>query len=219
MDVKTIRLIFLALGLGSILIQASIFGVVADKVPDKDGEVPKLAKERNHQEETVAVRALSLKDTTLQKRSIREDIKENRKKRKLVFLGEEETDRKTWDGARAECKRRGGDLATHLTKEDIELIYSEVIPSDAYYGQGGLTWIGGRSKSTSANYQSSFEWVDGGRISADDGNWEEDEPDKWRSDKCMCTGGSDWKTRKDGTKGHQYVTWRCGRKCPFLCQL
>jgi len=76
MDVKTIGLIFL----GSFLIQASIFGVAADKVPDKDGEVPKLVKAGNHLEETAAVRGLSLKNMLLQKRSINEDIKENKKK-------------------------------------------------------------------------------------------------------------------------------------------
>merc|ERR1711970_1204965 len=45
-----------------------------------DGEVPKLVKEGNHLEETAAVRGLSLKNMLLQKRSINEDIKENRKK-------------------------------------------------------------------------------------------------------------------------------------------
>jgi len=81
MDVKTIGLIFL----GSSLFQASIFGVAADKVPDKDGEVPKLAKEGN--QETAAVRGLSPKNMILQKRSMKEDIKENRQKR----AGKEQT--------------------------------------------------------------------------------------------------------------------------------
>jgi len=75
MDVNTIGLIFL----GSSLFQASIFRVAADKVPDKDGEVPKLAKEGN--QETAAVRGLSPKNMILQKRSMKEDIKENRQKR------------------------------------------------------------------------------------------------------------------------------------------
>jgi len=76
MDVKTIGLIFL----GSFLIQASIFGVAGDKVPDKDG-VPKLVKEGNHLEKKAAVEGLSLKNMILQNRSIKEDIKENRQKR------------------------------------------------------------------------------------------------------------------------------------------
>ena len=59
------------------------YRVAGDKVPDKDGEVPKLVKEGNHLEETAAVKGLSLKNMILQKRSIKEDIKENRQKRKL----------------------------------------------------------------------------------------------------------------------------------------
>jgi len=76
MDVKTILLIFF----GSILIQASIFGVEADKISEKDREVLKLANQGNHLEETAAVRGLSL-ENKLQKRLIKEDIEENRKKR------------------------------------------------------------------------------------------------------------------------------------------
>jgi len=77
MDVKVIALVFF----GSILIQASIFGVAADNISEKDREVPKLVKQGNNLEETAAVRALSLKNMILQKRLMKEDIKENRKKR------------------------------------------------------------------------------------------------------------------------------------------
>merc|ERR1711887_317957 len=76
MDVKTIELIFL----GNILILASIFGVEADKISEKDREVPKLAKQGNNLEETAAVRALSLKNVILQRRLTKEDIERNRKK-------------------------------------------------------------------------------------------------------------------------------------------
>jgi len=78
MDVKTIGFIFL----GSILIQASIFGVGADKITEKDREVPKLAKRGNNLETAAAaVRALSLKNMIVQRSLIKEDVKENRKKR------------------------------------------------------------------------------------------------------------------------------------------
>jgi len=77
MDVKTIELVLL----GSILIQASIVGVAADKISEKDREVPKLANKGNNLEETAAVRALSLEKMILQESLLKKDVKENRKKR------------------------------------------------------------------------------------------------------------------------------------------
>jgi len=77
MDVKTIKLVLL----GSILIQASIVGVAADKISEKDREVPKLANQGNNLEETAAVRALSLEKMILQESLLKKDVKENRKKR------------------------------------------------------------------------------------------------------------------------------------------
>jgi len=270
MDVKTFGLIFL----GSILIQASIFGVVADKVPDKDGEVTKQGKEGNHLEEAAAVRAQSLNNVILKKRWTRE---ENEKKkiskksvieeiphlddlsdltdeindrfatvekrlaalekqppepitptlidpttskpeRKLVLHGDE-AEEKNWDDARAECKRSGGDLATDLSEEEMQSVYSQLL----YFSDTAkrIIWIGGRMNSgaTSANWRSSFEWVDGGRISADDGNWEKDEPSN-QSWKCMTLGGIRGKKRKDGRKGRYYDTYNCSKyTLPFLCQL
>jgi len=82
MDVKTITLIFL----GSFRIQASIFGVAADKISEKDKEVPKLMNQGNHLDETAEVRELSLKNVILQKRMIKEDIKEKRIARRLKGL-------------------------------------------------------------------------------------------------------------------------------------
>lgn len=78
MDVKMIELILL----GGILIQASIIGVAADKISEKDKEVPKLANQGNGLEETAAVRALSLKKMISQKSLSKEDLKENRQKRR-----------------------------------------------------------------------------------------------------------------------------------------
>jgi len=78
MDVETIKLIFL----GCILIQASIIGVTAGEISEKDREVPKLANQGNNLEETAAVRDLSLKNVILQNSLQNEDIKELRIKRK-----------------------------------------------------------------------------------------------------------------------------------------
>jgi len=102
MDVETIGLIFL----GSFLIQASIFGVAGDKVPDKDG-VPKLVKEGNHLEEKAAVKGLSLKNMILQNRSIKEDIKENRQKRAGKVQTRQEDKPGCWDWWDYRCLHPG----------------------------------------------------------------------------------------------------------------
>jgi len=223
MDVKTIGLIFL----GSILIQASFFGVVADKVPDKDGEVTKLGKEGNHLMETAAVRALSLNNVILKKRWTREENKNKKISKKLVIeeiphlddlsdLIDEINDRFTivekrlvalekqppesitptpinpitgktfvtpmdpyvpeypiygnWADAREVCKKKGGDLATNLSEEDLKFIFNEegIVPDD----ERGL-WVGARANesATEENYEDSFEWLDGTKISARDPLW------------------------------------------------
>jgi len=93
--------------LGSFLIQASIFGVTADKVPDKDGEVVKLVEEGNHLEETAAVRGARKVQTRQEDKpgciwieggfqcddgfwGGKEDIKENRQKRAGKVLTRQE---------------------------------------------------------------------------------------------------------------------------------
>jgi len=141
-------------------------------------------------------------------------ITENRE-RTFVFIGEYERDRKRWDDAREECKRRGGDLATHLTEKDLYYVYGKYIA-----GNTVSAWVGGHmnARATESNFKESFEWVDGDRISADDGNWKSDEPT-----------GLDWKcmyiykgpsTRKDGTSGPTYVSGGCsGSSTGFLCEI
>jgi len=128
---------------------------------------------------------------------------------KYVFID----DTMNWDAARAECKSRGSDLATHLTKEDLDFVFSKVIPS------GNLcVWIGGRmnARATEANFESSFEWLDGHRISVDDGLWRENEPD-FLSQKCMYIHRGPF-TRKDGTRGPAFQTARCSDQTFALCQ-
>jgi len=118
-----------------------------------------------------------------------------------------------WDAARAECKSRGSDLATHLTKEDVDYVFSKVIPSGMY-----SVWTGGRmnARATEANFESSFEWLDGHRISVDDGLWRENEPD-FLSQKCMYIHRGPF-TRKDGTRGPAFQTARCSDQTFALCQ-
>jgi len=212
MDVKTIGLIFL----GVILIQASVFGVVADKIPHKHGEVPKLAKEGNHLKETAAVRALSLNSMILKKRLTREGIKENKEKKgKFVYI---DWPPKNWADARAECKKRGGDLPTHLTRQDLEFIQKEIIEK-AHPNAKYFAWIGGRmySKATSSNYRYNFEWIDGDRIAKDDKNWGNG---GYQAFSIKCLGMDHFtSTRKDWTRGPSYITNFCRSLEPYLCQV
>ena len=116
---------------------------------------------------------------------------------------------KNWDDARAECKRRGGDLATHFTKEDLEV----VIPRNTI----GYALIGGRmnAQATESNYEDSFEWVNGDRISGIDGLWKRNEP-RSLSTKCMAIYRGHM--RNDGTSGPAYLTNPCTHLSPFLCK-
>jgi len=168
-----------------------------------------------------------LKNESREQKSLKEEIsqlKEQLKtaegqklqtKRKFVFIGEYERDQKKWDDAREECKRRGGDLATHLTEYELYYVYGHI-----FRGKKIVAWIGGRmnARATESNFTESFEWVDGDRVSADDGNWDRDEPD--RPDRhCMCIYNGPY-IRKDGTSGPTYVTAGCsGANFGFLCEI
>jgi len=130
---------------------------------------------------------------------------------RFVFIDEE----KNWADSSAECKRRGGHLATQLKEEDVDYAFSKVIPSSFV-----TAWIGGHMnlQATKANFKSNFEWLDGTRIAADDGLWEENEP-RELSRNCMYIfrGPS---RREDGKLGPVYRTTICSfNRLPFLCQL
>jgi len=89
-------------------------------------------------------------------------------KGKLVFFGERDCDTRSWLAARAECQTRGGDLATHLNEQEVDYVFRELIQPHMVHL--GSLWIGGRmnKRATEANFKSSYEWLNGDRISADD---------------------------------------------------
>jgi len=143
----------------------------------------------------------------------------NRKKRTFFYSGDryDQWGRKTWKDAREDCKRRGGDLATHLTEQDLNFIFSKVIPIN-YYPK--TAWVGARMNGV----KSSFEWMDGDRISNDDGLWHKDYPrplDQYPgslSYDCMYITRYK-KYRKDGTYGYPYMAYKCASYTPYLCEI
>jgi len=136
------------------------------------------------------------------------------RERKYVFIGENEADRKTWHEASLECMRRGGHLASHFTREKLNYVFSKVIPDN-----WETAWIGGHvnPRATSSNFKENFEWVEGGRISADDGLWYKGLPAYFR-DKCMFVSRGPYR-RKDGKMGPGYQADECKRLSSFLCEI
>jgi len=67
-----------------------------------------------------------LKNVSREQKSMKEEISKLQERLKLVenrtflFIGGNKADRKNWDDAREECKRRGGDLETHCATEDFD---------------------------------------------------------------------------------------------------
>jgi len=133
---------------------------------------------------------------------------------------------KNWDDAREDCKRRGGELATHLSKPDLDFIFSKVITTnfvkqDRFRSWAGV-WVGGRmyDGASQGNFKQSFRWVAGRnkRISHDDGLWVTGAPIALDM-KCMSIlrNISPQKT-KSGTKGPAYSTYRCDYNKPYLCE-
>jgi len=123
---------------------------------------------------------------------------------------------KTWDDARTFCKSKGGDLAAHLSKQDLAFIFSEVIPSDVLHAR-----IGGHlnAQATESNLAESWEWVDGDKIPADDGLWPVfKEQFLSLNHQCLYIHRFPDK-RQDGTKGPSYMTNQCESENPFLCEI
>jgi len=151
------------------------------------------------------------------------------REKKLVYIGKYKADQKNWNDAKWECKKRGGDLAMHITKDDMDFVWSEAILPGAKefrtpkrYGgdstSGFRSWIGGRSNQENTN--SGYEWLNGDLISAADGLWETSEPNAHSP--CMVIGITNFfraELRKDGTKGPAFGTAACSSKYPFFCQI
>jgi len=147
-----------------------------------------------------------------QLKEMKEEITRLRKE-KFIFIGNRN---RTWDDAREECESRGADLAMHLTEDDLDFVFSEVIPSDKY-----AAWIGGHmnAKANYSNFEESFEWLDGDRISADDGLWQIDEPKPdFPYSKSVYIHRGPW-PRKDGKRGPAYMTVAGEYNFPFLCKI
>jgi len=133
---------------------------------------------------------------------------------------------KNWDDAREDCKRRGGELATHLDKRALDFVFSKVITTnfvkqDRFRSWAGV-WVGGQMYhgASQGNFKQSFRWVAGRnkRISHDDGLWVTGAPIALDM-KCMSIlrNISPQKT-KSGTKGPAYSTYRCDYSKPYLCE-
>jgi len=136
------------------------------------------------------------------------------REKKFVYIGDD-ADRKNWADAREDCKRRGGDLATHLTEEDLNYVRSELMPKYPVFDP----FIGGRAMSQS-NIASSFEWLNGDSISADDGLWKVSAFDSLRADWTWCMViDTDKNLRKDGKKGPSYGKGYCLHLHTYLCEI
>jgi len=138
------------------------------------------------------------------------------REKKFVYIGDD-ADRKNWTDAREDCKRRGGDLATHLTEEDMNFVRSELMPKDSavYHSP----FIGGRAQSQT-NIKSSFEWLNGDSIPADYGLWGDRAFGSLRADWKWCMViDTDKNLRKDGKKGPHYGKGPCHHLHEYLCEI
>jgi len=174
-------------------------------------EVLRLSREQKSMMETISQVKEQLKSAGEQKlRTTAESIKTPSREKKFLFVDEM---MKNWEASRQECIDRGGDLATHLTREDLDYIYNYVITSDNKEPS-----IGGHMNfaATEKNFKEMFEWVDGGRV--DDDLWHEYQPEHLGY-KCMYIARGPEK-RKDGTMGPYFGAEDCEYSiAQFLCQL
>jgi len=141
--------------------------------------------------------------------------------RAFLFMGEGKTDAdyKKWEDAREMCKIKGGDLATHLTNEVLEFVFSKSRYPYNYKG-----WIGGRMnpRATQSNFTTSFEWLNGDRVNnglweSGTSMWQTGEPYNFEF-KCMYITRSR-RRRKDSTDGFPYLTAHCEKSMlPYLCE-
>lgn len=189
---------------------------------------------------------IQLENATREQKSMKEEITKLREELKPILYGEKMKKTfklvgeynelqdynscngcKNWTDAREDCQRRGGDLATHLSKEDLDYVYAKVIPSDKFitrdhYRNWRGVWVGGRMyhEAVQQNFQYSFQWVNERykMIDANDGLWYEHAPIALYT-KCMdITRNISPAKTKSGTKGPAYSTSRCKSAQPYLCE-
>jgi len=180
------------------------------KLESSEKEVLRLSREQKSMMENISQVEEHLKTAGEQKlQTTAESIKTPSREKKFLFVDDPYTD--DWDDSRKECIERGGDLATHLTKEDLDYIYNNVITSDKKASIGGHM----NFAATEENFKEMFEWNDGGRI---DDNLRADFDPGDLGSKCMYIMRGPWK-RKDGTMGPYFATERCHSTAQFLCQI
>jgi len=122
----------------------------------------------------------------------------------------------TYDGARTFCKSKGGDLASHFNKQDLDFIFSKVIPSNII-----RVMVGGHlnAQATESNLAESWEWVDGEKIPSDDPNWQKYQvPRLTLIFPCLYIHIGPF-LRLDSTKGPAFMTQPCDTETSFLCEI
>jgi len=128
--------------------------------------------------------------------------------RDFLYVGKN-WDWQNWDDARYECQKKGGDLASNLSKEELGDVFLSIVPENMReYG----IWIGGHS-----SMEDSVEWVNGDPLSYTNGLWASGEPVN-ESPLCMFISNGPH-TRKDGTQGPAFTTEQCDSPSPFLCEV
>jgi len=140
-------------------------------------------------------------------------------KKKFLIIGMNHDDRKKQNEAKAECKRRGGDLATHLTKEDLDFIFSTVIPERNTRLYGYAILIDGRmdASATKLNFREKFLWSNGDRIP--DGLWKKGLPSYGDgSIRCVYISNA-LVARNDGTSVPWFSQTSCHSELAFLCEI
>jgi len=130
---------------------------------------------------------------------------------------------KTWWNARQECQKKGGDLAMHLTREDLWMVHDKWIKQELEERSPVKYWIGGSMAETAARNKT-FKWVNEDPISETDGNFYRYAHLNNDRKEVMCmyvvnTYECCDILRSDGTKGPAFFIDFCYRKLPFLCEI
>jgi len=141
--------------------------------------------------------------------------------KQLVILGPKSAPKyfKTWAAAREACKKKGGDLATKLTEEEMKFVYSSLWSK--YKGKQ-LLWIGGHMNehATELNHKDSYEWLDGTPIPADYDFWAIYQPQDYAGINYKCMALHPSRERKGlGNWGPALYSQRCNVNWPALCEI
>ncbi|XP_002742250.1 C-type lectin-like [Saccoglossus kowalevskii] len=123
-------------------------------------------------------------------------------------------EKRGWDGAKASCESKGGQLAVLATKSVNLGVRSYLRDNDigSQFGQGGL-WIGFEDKKDENQYR----WIDD--TPWEYTNWQDNQPNNnYRKDSCHgqdC--GQLWKYPRK-KPGFKWDDDYCFRLKPYICQ-